>query len=126
MDEIKGHYATDEYFNFSFESLSKEAKTAEEIGKFKSFEVKDNILYYNGRVCVPKFGEHRLNIMNNLDDIPIAGHSGFQKTYMAVKHHYYWRGMKKISKNMLRVVSNVKSLNQNSKKLWVGTTPRCA
>jgi hypothetical protein len=33
--------------------------------------------------------------MNNLHDIPIAGHPGFQKTYMAIKRHYYWPGMKK-------------------------------
>lgn len=66
-----------------------------EIDKFKSFELKDEVLYYNGRVCIPKAGEYRLNIMNNLHDIPIAGHPGFQKTYMAVKRHYYWPGMKK-------------------------------
>ena len=42
-------------FKFSFDSLFKEARTAMEIEKFKSFEVKDNVLYYNGRVCVPKF-----------------------------------------------------------------------
>ena len=83
------------FVKFPFESLSKEARTAEEIEKFKSFEVKDKILYYNGRVCVPKFGEHSLSIMNNLHDIPIAGHPSFQKTYMAVKRHYYWPGMKK-------------------------------
>ena len=95
MDEIKGHYAIDDFFKFSFESLSKEARTTDEIEKFKYFEVKDEILYYNGKVCVPKFGEHKLNIINNLHDIPIAGHPGFQKAYMAVKRYYYWSGMKK-------------------------------
>ena len=95
IDEIKGRYTTDDFFKFSFESLSKEARTADEIEKFKYFELKDEILYYNGRVCVPKFGEYRLNVINNLHDIPIAGHPGFQKTYMAVKRHYYWLGMKK-------------------------------
>ena len=95
MDEIKMHYIDDEFFNIPFESLSKEARTTDEIEKFKAFELKDEILYYNGKVCVPKFGEYRLNIINNLHDIPIAGHPGFQKTYMAVKRHYYWPGMKK-------------------------------
>ena len=55
LDEIKGHYTTDDFFKLSFEILSKDAKTVEEIGKFKSFEVEDEILYYNGRVCTPKF-----------------------------------------------------------------------
>ena len=74
MNEIKGHYTADDFFKFSFKSLSKEARTTEEIGKFKSFEVKDKILYYNGRVCISKFGEHKLNIMNHLHDISIACH----------------------------------------------------
>ena len=89
IDEIKEHYAINDFFKLSFESLSKKARTTEKIEKFKCFEVKDEILYYNGKVCVPKFGEHILNIINNLHNIPIASHLGSQKTYMAVKHHYY-------------------------------------
>ena len=57
--------------------------------------MKDEILYYYGKVCVTKFEEHKLNIINNLHDIPIPCHSGFQKTYMVVKRPYYWLGMKK-------------------------------
>ena len=95
MDEIKMHYVKDDFFKIPFESLSKEARTVDEIDKFKSFELNDEILYYKGRVCIPKLGEYRLNIMNDLHDIPIAGHPGFQKTYMAVKRHYHWPGMKR-------------------------------
>ena len=77
MDETKMDYIDDEFFNILFESLSKEARTANKIEKLKSFELKDEILYYNGRVCVPKFGEHRFNIINNLRDIIIAIHPNF-------------------------------------------------
>jgi hypothetical protein len=98
MDEIEMHYTYDDFFNSPFESLSKKARTTNEIKKLKVFELKDEILYYNSRVCVPKFGEHRLNIMNNLQDIPKAVHLGFQKTYRVVKRHYYWPGAKKIKK----------------------------
>jgi hypothetical protein len=37
--------------------------------------------------------------MHDCHDIPIAGHPGFQKTYMAIKCHYYWQGMKGDIKN---------------------------
>ena len=77
MDEIKLHYPNDDFFKIPFESLSKEARTMNEIDKFKSFELKDEVLYYNGRVCIPKVGEYILKIMNNLHDIPIAGNPGF-------------------------------------------------
>ena len=101
IDEIKMHYANDDFFKFPFESLFKETRSVDEIENFKSFDLKDEILYYNGRVCVPKSGEHRLNIMNDLHDIPIAGHPGFQKTYISVKRRYYWPGMKKNIKEYL-------------------------
>jgi len=48
MDEIKMHYPNDNFFRSSFESLSKEARTMDKIDKFKSFELKDEVLYYNG------------------------------------------------------------------------------
>ena len=44
------HYIDDELFSIQFESLFKEARTANEIEKFKSFELKGEILYYNGRL----------------------------------------------------------------------------
>ena len=75
--------------------MTKDARTIDEIDRFKSFFLKDGVLYYNDRVYISKFGEYRLNIMNDCHDIPIAGHPGFQKTYMVVKHDYYWLGMKR-------------------------------
>ncbi len=96
IDEIKSHYGNDNVFKIPVASLSKEARTVEEIEQFKFYELKDHgVLYYNSRVCIPNFGEYRLNMMHDLHDIPIAGHPGFQKTNIAVKRHYYWRGMKK-------------------------------
>jgi hypothetical protein len=99
IDEIKVHYVNDDVLRIPYESLGKEARISEEIEKFKSYELKDCVLYYNSRVCIPNFGEYRLNIMHDCHDIPVVGHLGFQKTYMAIKSHYYWQGMKSDIKN---------------------------
>jgi hypothetical protein len=99
IDEIKDHYVNDDVLRVPYESLGKETRTSEEIEKFKSYELKDRVLYYNSRVCIRNFGEYRLNIMHDCHDIPIAGHLGFQKTYIAIKRHYYWQGMKSDIKN---------------------------
>jgi hypothetical protein len=99
IDEIKVHYVNDDVLRIPYEFLSKEARTSEEIEKFKSYGLKDPVLYYNSRVCIPNFKEYRLNIMHDCHDIPIAGHLGFHKTYMAIKRHYYWQGMKSDIKN---------------------------
>ena len=95
IDEIKIHYAGDKVFSLPCESLIKDSRTQGEIEQFKSYELKDGVLYYNNRVCIPNFGEYRLNITRELHDIPVAGHPGFQKTYMAIKRHYFWPGMKR-------------------------------
>jgi hypothetical protein len=90
IDEIKVHYVNVHYvkvhyvkvhdvLRVPYESLGKEARTSEEIEKFKSYELKNHVLYYNSRVYIPNFGEYRLNIMHDCHDIPIVGHSGFQK-----------------------------------------------
>ena len=101
MDEIKMHYANGEFFKLPFESLSKLARNSDEIDKSKFFELKDEVICYNGTICIPNFRDYRLNIMNNLHGIPIACHPRFQKTYMIVKHII---GKKIILMNILRDV----------------------
>ena len=79
----------DDFFKNPFESFAKEARIVIEIDRFKSFALKNGVLYYNARVYILKF-------INDFHNISIVGHLGFQKTYMTVKHHYYLLGMKKV------------------------------
>ena len=75
--------------NFRSKIYLKKLRPKMKLKKIKCFELKDEVLHYNGRVCIHKFGEYRLNIMNNLQYILIASHPGFQKTYKAIKRHCY-------------------------------------
>ena len=96
IDKIKTHYANDDAFKLSFENSSKESRFIEEIEQFKSYDLKNESLHYNARVCIiPKVEIHRLDIMHDFHDIPIVSHLGFQKTYMAIRCHYYWPDMKR-------------------------------
>ena len=61
MDEIKIYYINDEFFSIPFESLSKEARIANEIEKLKFFKLKDEILYYNVEFVFPS--------LENIDSI---------------------------------------------------------
>ena len=58
------HYANDLLKKIA--NLSQKARILHDIDKFKLFELKNKGLYSNARVCVPKFGKHRFNIMINL------------------------------------------------------------
>ena len=57
IEEIKAHYLVMNSLNILFESLSKDARTTDEIDKSKCLELKNEVLYYNGRVCDSKFGK---------------------------------------------------------------------
>ena len=78
INEIKIYFTNDDFLKDPFESLIQEARTIDEIDRFKSFALKDGVLYYNARVYFFKFGEYRLNIMNDFHNIPIVGHPSFQ------------------------------------------------
>jgi hypothetical protein len=95
LDQIKGGYKDDVFFSIPFESLSKEARTQEEINKFSTYALDANILYYKSRICVPEVGDYRKNIIYDCHNIPISGHPGFQKTYAVVKKYYFWPGLKR-------------------------------
>ena len=57
IDVIKMNNYNDDFLKIPFKSLSKEARTMNEIDDFKFFELKDEVLYHNGRVCIPRIGE---------------------------------------------------------------------
>jgi len=85
LNQIKGGYEDDVFFSILFESLSKETRNKEKIDKFSTYALDANILYYKSRICVPKVGDNRKNIIYDCHNIPISNHRGFQKTYMEVK-----------------------------------------
>ena len=77
IDEIEIYYVNHDFFKNPFESL---ARIIDEIDRFESFALKNGVLYYiNARVYISKFGEYRLNIMNDLHNIPIANHIDFKR-----------------------------------------------
>ena len=94
LDKIKGCYRDDVFFSIPYESLSKEARTREEIDEFSAYTLDADILYYKSRICDLEVGDYRKIIIYDCHNIPILGHPGFQKTYALVKKNYFWPGLK--------------------------------
>ena len=57
------------------------------------FTKEDELLYFKGRLCIPK-GSIRNNLLHDNHATPIAGHLGVNKTYLRIRPHYYWKGMR--------------------------------
>ena len=58
--------------------------------------MEDNkILIYKSRVYVPNSGELRKLVMNEMHNVPYAGHPRYQNKIAAIISQYFWLGMKK-------------------------------
>ena len=55
----------------------------------------DEIVIYRGRIYVPNSWELKNMILREMNNVPYAGHPGYQKTIVAIKSQYYWPGMKR-------------------------------
>jgi hypothetical protein len=57
------------------------------------------ILFYQGRNYIPKDLALRRDIVHSFHDHPTAGHPGELETYNAVRHNYWWPGLRSFIKN---------------------------
>lgn len=57
------------------------------------------MLFYQGKAYVPNDLELRRDIVKKHHDSPTIGHPGEIGTFLAVKEHYWWPGMRRFVKN---------------------------
>jgi hypothetical protein len=55
----------------------------------------DGILLYKNIIFVPNVQCLKQMILQEMHNVPYAGHPGYQKTVAVVKIHYFWPGMKR-------------------------------
>ena len=73
-------------------------KLKEEIekGKKAEFQIRDDGMIVKGqRMCVPEYGELKIDIMEEAHSSANAMHLGSTKMYRTLKENYWWNGMKK-------------------------------
>jgi hypothetical protein len=56
-------------------------------------EARQGMLFYRDRICVPADEALRTRILLECHDTPTGGHLGRDKTTVAVKQRFYWRGI---------------------------------
>eukprot|EP00253_Pinus_taeda_P006618 PITA_06618 len=61
----------------------------------KGYSWQDDILRYKDRVVISPTSTFKSRILAEMHSSPIAGHSGFQKTYARTRRSFFWKGMKK-------------------------------
>jgi hypothetical protein len=58
------------------------------------YEIRDNLLMFNGTIEVPEDSNLKRLIMTYCHDTPLAGHFGVFKTYDLVARTFHWPGMR--------------------------------
>ena len=61
----------------------------------KRYELRNGLLHYEGRLCIPRGKDYRYQLMKEAHDTLTAGHLGVDKTYMALCKSFYWPRMDK-------------------------------
>ena len=59
------------------------------------WEKDGDLVYREGRICVPKDEILRGDIIRSHHDTPIAGHPGQFKTYELITRNYWWPGLQR-------------------------------
>lgn len=98
FDEIRNEVAKDSFYCKIFETLL-ENPTEIHNGTFHLYK---GDLFYLNRLCVPKNGNLKVQILQECHDAPFSGHLGFNKTYNKIKHSFFWPGMKGDIRNYVR------------------------
>lgn len=62
--------------------------------KFREYELRDGLLFYNTKVVVPDEEAIKRDLVANFHDSLMAGHPGQNRTLELVSRKYYWPGMK--------------------------------
>src|ERR1700678_4130398 len=61
-----------------------------------------NVLFFKGKIYVPKDDELRKDILRMFHDHETAGHPGELETYNSVAENYWWPGLRSFVKNYVR------------------------
>lgn len=90
------------------DALQFDAKSMEIMKKLENhevgvehFQLKDALLYYKNMVYVPNVLGLREETLAHFHNSKEGGHSGWLRTYIRIKHFFYWEGLKSEVKKMV-------------------------
>lgn len=89
LEKVRAAGQQDDEWKRVFESLSKGEETADE-----KVELKEQVLWREGLLWIPKSEELRRSVLENEHDSRIAGHFGRDKTLEKVSRNFCWPSMK--------------------------------
>ncbi|KAK2441152.1 hypothetical protein QL285_012481 [Trifolium repens] len=62
---------------------------------YKDFQVLNGLVFFKGKLFLPKTSPLRLTLLEEFHASPIGGHSGIHRTFGRLQENVYWVGMRK-------------------------------
>lgn len=90
VEDIKTSYEGDVWI----ENLKKKIQEAEVGDSAQNLSEHHGIVRYKGMICMGTQGDWRQQILRELHDSALGGHSGVTATYQRAKRNFYWPSMK--------------------------------
>lgn len=64
--------------------------------------MREGLLLYKGRLYIPQHEEFKNKLLELTHINPWGGHSGYDKTIHIIKRYFYWEGLKRDVKVLIR------------------------
>jgi hypothetical protein len=68
----------------------------------KGYTLQQGLILYKGRLFIVKNSDFKAQVLQYLHSNPSAGHSGYHKTVQRAKSDFFWKGMRKDIKQLVR------------------------
>ena len=68
----------------------------------KGYSLQNGLLPYKGRIYLGTCEALKVDVLHQIHDNPLGGHSGFLKTLHRVKRDFYWLGLRADVRKMVR------------------------
>jgi hypothetical protein len=62
---------------------------------YKDFQVMNGLVFFKGKLFLPKTSPLRLTLLEEFHASPVGGHSGIHRTFGRLQENVYWVGMRK-------------------------------
>lgn len=96
MEELKGSYQQSEEIQQIISKLSSKTEA------HKGYALEQGILLRKRRIFIVSSSYLKKTVLQYIHENPLAGHSVYLKTYKRAKRDFFWEGMKKDIKKMVR------------------------
>ncbi|CAI8604056.1 unnamed protein product [Vicia faba] len=113
---LQFHYWSPSYYKTDPHGQNLIATVNKDSSLTNKFQLKNDILYYQNKICIPSVQELRQAVLTKFHSTPVAGHLGFQPTLARLSSSFLWPGIYKDVNHLIKHCSVCQQSKYMTKK----------